>query len=391
MNTFKTYNNISKEGISILKKADFKINNLNPDSILLRSHKLTLTELKKAKLKCVGRAGTGVNNIPLEPASKNGIVVFNTPGANSNAVKELVICGMLLSSRGIIEGNLFARSLKNESIEMMSEAMESNKSLFKGNELKDKTLGIIGLGAIGSLVAEAANILGMKIIGYDPYISIESAWRIPNDVEKADSLNYLLKNSDYITVHVPLTPDTKNLISKKNIDLIKKDSKIINLSRGDIVNNEDILMALKLKKISKYVTDFPSPNLAKRSHKNNDVILLPHIGASTKEAEINCSKMAASQIIDFLSNGNITNSVNFPTIKMSRSSKYRLVIIYEDAPGIIGNVAGKIATYKTNIADMVNKNRDSLAISLIDIDRKPSNTLVTDLSKIDKVISVRFC
>ena len=391
MNTFKTYNNISKEGISILKKADFKINNLNPDSILLRSHKLTLTELNKAKLKCVGRAGTGVNNIPLEPASKNGIVVFNTPGANSNAVKELVICGMLLSSRGIIEGNLFARSLKNESIEMMSEAMESNKSLFKGNELKDKTLGIIGLGAIGSLVAEAANILGMKIIGYDPYISIESAWRIPNDVEKADSLNYLLKNSDYITVHVPLTPNTKNLISKKNIDLIKKDSKIINLSRGDIVNNEDILMALKLKKISKYVTDFPSPNLAKRSHKNNDVILLPHIGASTKEAEINCSKMAASQIIDFLSNGNITNSVNFPTIKMSRSSKYRLVIIYEDAPGIIGNVAGKIATYKTNIADMVNKNRDSLAISLIDIDRKPSNTLVTDLSKIDKVISVRFC
>ena len=236
---------------------------------------------------CIARAGAGTNNIPIEDATKKGIVVFNTPGANANAVKELVICGMLLSSRGIIEGIEFAKKLELEDVEGLNKAMEAQKKAFAGNELAGKTLGIIGLGSIGSMLAQAAHTLGMKLVGYDPYISIEGAWRLPAEVEKAETMEALLQQSDYVSLHVPLVEDTKNLINKSNLSKFKKGAKLINLSRGGIVNTNDVIAGLENGNLGRFVTDFPTPELIKRSAEENDVVLLPHLGASTKEAEIN--------------------------------------------------------------------------------------------------------
>ena len=326
MFTYKIFNNIAQDGIDIFDANNFHIDEIDPDSLILRSQLLTDTDFNQS-LKCIGRAGAGTNNIPVESATDNGIVVFNTPGANANAVKELVVCGMLLSSRGIIQGNLYSKTLSGQDTSELNKSMESQKKNFKGNELKGKTLGIIGLGAIGSLLAQTAEVMGMKIIGYDPYISIDAAWRLPKDVEKADSMEYLLNNSDYISIHIPLVDETKDLISKESLKHFKKGAKLINLSRGGIVNNEDIIEALNLKIIDKFVTDFPTPELVTRSNDFHDVILLPHLGASTKEAEINCAVMAAEQISNFLKDGVIVNSVNFPSIKLGRKTEYRMVII----------------------------------------------------------------
>ena len=275
---------------------------------------------------------------------REGVVVFNTPGGNANAVKELVICGLLLSSRGIIQGHSFTKSLDVDVPSELANLVETNKKNFKGTELKGKTIGIIGLGSIGSLVAQSVDSLGMKIIGYDPNISIDAAWQLPKEVEKAENLKYLLSNSDYISVHVPLLDDTQNLISKDAIKYIKKGAKLINLSRGAIVNNSDVLHALEANKIGCFVTDFPTPELVKRSNEFSDVILLPHLGASTKEAEVNCAIMASEQAIRFLKDGEITNSVNFPKIKLGRTTKHRLVIIHKDEPGVIGSITGEIAS-----------------------------------------------
>ena len=313
MYTYKIYNNIADDGIQILAKNDLRIDEINPDSLIIRSQVLTDEDFNKS-LKCIGRAGAGTNNVPVDDATSKGIVVFNTPGANANAVKELVVCGMLLSSRGIIQGNAYAKTLSGQDTSLLNASMESQKKNFKGNELKGKTLGIVGLGAIGSLLAQTAEVMGMKIIGYDPHISVDAAWRLPKEVERAESIEYLLSNSDYISLHVPLLDATKNLICSKTIKFIKKGAKLINLSRGGIVNNEDIIKALNEGHISKFVTDFPTPELVERSSAFHDVILLPHIGASTKEAEINCAVMAADQVTNFLKNGVIINSVNFPII-----------------------------------------------------------------------------
>ena len=242
------------------------------------------------------------------------MVVFNTPGANANAVKELVVCGMLLASRGIIQGSAYAKTLSGQDTSELNKSMEAQKKNFKGSELKGKTLGIVGLGAIGSLLAQTAEIMGMKIIGYDPHISIDAAWRLPKEVEKAETLEYLLSNSDYISLHVPLIDATKNMISKETLKHFKQGSKLINLSRGGIVNNEDIIEALDSNKISTFVTDFPTPELVERSSKLQDVILLPHLGASTKEAEVNCAVMAADQVSNFLNNGIITVSYTHLTL-----------------------------------------------------------------------------
>ena len=331
MFNFKTFNNIAEDGLDILRRNKIKEVSNNPDGILLRSHALAKEEFEE-NLLCIARAGAGTNNIPIDDATQKGIVVFNTPGANANAVKELVVCGMLLSSRGIIQGNLYSKTLSGQDTSELNKSMESQKKNFKGNELKGKTLGIIGLGAIGSLLAQTAEVMGMKIIGYDPYISIDAAWRLPKDVEKADSMEYLLNNSDYISIHVPLVDETKDLISKKSLKHFKKGAKLINLSRGGIVNNEDIIEALDAKIIDKFVTDFPTPELVTRSNDFHDVILLPHLGASTKEAEINCAVMAAEQISNFLKDGVIVNSVNFPSIKLGRKTEYRMVIINKNEP-----------------------------------------------------------
>ena len=390
MFTYKIFNNIAEEGLNILNKNDFHIDEIDPDSLILRSQNLSNNDFNDS-LKCIGRAGAGTNNIPVKEATKRGIVVFNTPGANANAVKELVVCGMLLSSRGIIQGNIFAKTLSGQDSSELNKSMESQKKNFKGNELKGKTLGIIGLGAIGSLLAQTAEVMGMKIIGYDPYISIDAAWRLPKDVEKADSMDYLLNNSDYVSIHVPLVDDTKDLINKESLKKFKKGSKLINLSRGGIVNNEDIIEALDSKIIDKFVTDFPTPELVTRANNFQDVILLPHLGASTKEAEVNCAVMAAEQISNFLNDGIIINSVNFPSIKLGRKTKYRMVIINKNEPGMIGKITDEIGYKNINIADMTHKSRESIGINLIDLEDEPTQELIKNIENIDHVISVRLC
>ena len=390
MYTYKTFNNISKQALSLLSSAAFKYDDDQPDAILLRSHNLNSDDFGE-RLKSIARAGAGFNNIPVDVATKKGIVVFNTPGANSNAVKELVLCGMLLSSRGIIQGNAFAKSLIDKKESEINKLMEKEKKNFKGNELKGKVLGIVGLGSVGSLLAQAASILGMKIIGYDPYISIDSAWMLPKEVEKAETLEFLLSKSDYISLHVPLSDNTKNLISKKLLDFVKEDAKLINLSRGGVVNNIDVISALNTKKLTTYVTDFPTPELIKRSVNYGDVILLPHLGASTKEAEINCSILAAEQTKNYLENGLITNSVNFPNVKLSRTSKFRIVIVHKDEPGIIGTITSEIAKNNLNISDMINKSRNEIAVTLIDINDIPSEYLLKKIQDTENVLTVRVC
>ena len=390
MFTYKIYNNIAQDGIDIFNSNDFHIDEIDPDSLILRSQLLSSEDFNES-LKCIGRAGAGTNNIPVDNATNKGIVVFNTPGANANAVKELVVCGMLLSSRGIIQGNLYSKSLAGQDTTELNKSMEAQKKNFKGNELKGKTLGIIGLGAIGSLLAQTAEVMGMKIIGYDPYISIDAAWRLPKDVEKADSMEYLLNNSDYVSIHVPLVDETKNLISKDSLKHFKKGAKCINLSRGGIVNNKDIIEALDNKIIDKFVTDFPTPELVDRSNDYHDVILLPHLGASTKEAEVNCAIMAAEQISNFLKDGVIVNSVNFPSIKLGRKTEFRMVIINKNEPGMIGKITDEIGYKNINIADMTHKSRGSIGINLIDLEDKPSQELIDNIKNIDHVISVRLC
>jgi len=361
----------------------------DPDGLMLRSHKLVAAEFGK-NLSAIARAGAGVNNIPIDDATDLGVVVFNTPGANANAVKELVICGMLLSSRGIVDGINFAKGLDSNDADALNKMMEAQKKTFVGNELAGKTIGIVGLGSIGSMLAQACQALGMKLVGFDPHISIDSAWRLPREVEKAETLEELLKKSDYVSLHVPLVEATKNLINSNNLRYFKSEARLINLSRGGIVNSNDVIKALENKKLSRFVTDFPTPELIARSVKQSDVILLPHLGASTKEAEINCSVMAANQLANFLQDGTIINSVNFPNVSQERSTLHRLVIINKNEPGMISKITDSIASLDLNIADMTNKSRNEIAINLIDLEHEASDQLISQLRSIDHVLKVRF-
>ena len=388
MFNFKTFNNIAEDGLDILRNNQFKEVSEKPDGILLRSYNISDKDLED-NLMCIARAGAGTNNIPIKDATKKGIVVFNTPGANANAVKELVICGMLLSSRGIIDGIEFAKKLELEDAEGLNKAMEAQKKAFAGNELAGKTLGIVGLGSIGSMLAQAAHTLGMKLVGYDPYISIEGAWRLPADVEKAETMEDLLHQSDYVSLHVPLVEDTKNLINKSNLKKFKKGARLINLSRGGIVNTADVISELENGNLGRFVTDFPTPELIKRSADKNDVVLLPHLGASTKEAEVNCAVMAANQMVNYLRDGTILNSVNFPRISLSRGTNHRLVIINHNEPGMISKIADSIAACDINIAEMTNKSRDEIAINLIDLECEASDQLIEQLRSVEHVMSVR--
>ena len=388
MFNFKTFNNIAEDGLDILRNSQFKEVSEKPDGILLRSYNISDKDFED-NLLCIARAGAGTNNIPIEDATKKGIVVFNTPGANANAVKELVICGMLLSSRGIVDGIEFAKKLELEDAEGLNKAMEAQKKAFAGNELAGKTLGIVGLGSIGSMLAQAAHTLGMKLVGYDPYISIEGAWMLPADVEKAETMEDLLHQSDYVSLHVPLVEDTKNLINKSNLKKFKKGARLINLSRGGIVNTPDVISELENGNLGRFVTDFPTPELIKRSANKNDVVLLPHLGASTKEAEVNCAVMAANQMVNYLQDGTILNSVNFPRISLSRGTNHRLVIINHNEPGMISKIADSIAACNINIAEMTNKSRDEIAINLIDLECEASNQLIEQLRSVEHVMSVR--
>jgi len=378
-------NKISPLGLAKLPKETYEtaLELANPDAILLRSFKMN--GKMPATLKAIGRAGAGVNNIPVDACSEQGIVVFNTPGANANAVKELAILGLLISSRRIADALAYARGLAGKGAEI-SKMIEKDKSQFVGPELLGKKLGVIGLGAIGVMVANSALALGMDVEGFDPYISVEAAWSLSHDVKKARSLDALVANSDYITVHVPLSDKTKHLINAEKISLMKKGVRIVNLSRDALVDEAALIAALKEGKIAHYVSDFGNEAILQAPN----VTCFPHLGASTPEAEDNCAIMVANQVRDFLENGNVTNSVNFPACQLERSGKTRISIINKNIPNMVGQFTTALADAKMNIAEMLNKSRGDYAYNIVDIDGDVGENVTRKLEAINGVIKVRI-
>jgi D-3-phosphoglycerate dehydrogenase len=382
-----TLNNISVKGLERLPRDQYEIASeiQNPDAILLRSFKMHDMDIP-ASLKAVGRAGAGVNNIPVEKLSKLGIPVFNAPGANANAVKELVIAGMLLASRNICQAWDFARNL-NGSDEEINKAVEAGKKNFGGFELPGRTLGVIGLGAIGRLVANTAASLGMKVIGYDPGITVEGAWKLSSDVEKAQGIDDLLSRVDYVTFHVPLVDATRHMINAERLRLMKKGVVILNFARAGIVDDEAVSVAIKEGKVYAYVCDFPS-NLLKTHER---VITLPHLGASTVEAEDNCAIMVADQVRNYLEYGNIVNSVNFPEVVMPHTEGCRIGIVNSNVPNMVGQISTAMAKAGLNIIDMLNKSRGELAYTLTDVNQPVPESVLKEIAQIKGVLAVRTC
>lgn len=354
----------------------------NPVGVLVRSASMHEYDVNP-ELLCVARAGAGYNNIPYNDFAEKGIVVFNTPGANANGVKELVICGMLLSARDIYGGIAWAEQLKGQ--DEIGKAVEKGKKNFAGGEISGKNLGIVGMGAIGALVANAAIALDMEVTGYDPGMTVESALSLSRSVSRGTSMDIIFAKSDFITLHVPLLEQTKNMINKSTLAKCKDGVVILNFARGELVDTDAILEALASGKVAKYVTDFPDEKLI--GVKN--VIAIPHLGASTKESEENCAEMAAKQIKEYIENGNIRNSVNFPDCEQPRSGAYRLGIMHKNVTNMVGQITQKIADENHNIANMINKSRGDLAYTLIDLDDSPSDVCVTSLEQIDGIIKVR--
>ena len=386
----KTFNAIAEKGLNILQEKKFEVSDglSDPDAIILRSHKLKKEDFGN-NLKAIARAGAGVNNIPVEECSELGIPVFNTPGANANAVKEIVLAALLMSSRGLFQGANFVNSIEESNQEELKPLIESGKKSFKGRELTGGTLGVVGMGAIGSKVADMGVMLGMNVIGYDPAITVEAAWKLPNKVERKESIEDVFKESDYISLHVPANDKTKGLINSDLLKNAKKGLRLINFARDEIVVSKDIIESLDKNILSKYITDFADLDLISRSKIANDVIILPHIGASTSQAEENCSVMAAEQLDDFLNNGNIKNSVNFPELIEPRPSEFRITLSNKNHPGMIGKITTVLADNKLNIIDMVNKSRGDIAYNVIDLETKPPEKVLVELSALDDVISVR--
>lgn len=386
----KTFNAIAEKGLNILQEKKFEVSDglSDPDAIILRSHKLKKEDFGN-NLKAIARAGAGVNNIPVEECSELGIPVFNTPGANANAVKEIVLAALLMSSRGLFQGANFVNSIEESNQEELKPLIESGKKSFKGRELTGGTLGVVGMGAIGSKVADMGVMLGMNVIGYDPAISVEAAWKLPNKVERKESIEDVFKESDYISLHVPANDKTKGLINSDLLKNAKKGLRLINFARDEIVVSKDIIESLDKNILSKYITDFADLDLISRAKIANDVIILPHIGASTSQAEENCSVMAAEQLDDFLNNGNIKNSVNFPELIEPRPSEFRITLSNKNHPGMIGKITTVLADNKLNIIDMVNKSRGDIAYNVIDLETKPPEKVLVELSALDDVISVR--
>tara|TARA_B100001057_G_scaffold109870_1_gene107853 strand:+ start:906 stop:2087 length:1182 start_codon:yes stop_codon:yes gene_type:complete len=386
----KTFNAIAEKGLSILQEKKFEVSDglSDPDAIILRSHKLKKDDFGN-NLKAIARAGAGVNNIPVEECSELGIPVFNTPGANANAVKEIVLAALLMSSRGLFQGANFVNSIEGSNQDELKPLIESGKKSFKGRELSGGTLGVVGMGAIGSKVADMGVTLGMNVIGYDPAITVEAAWKLPNKVERKESIEDVFKESDYVSLHVPANDKTKGLINSELLKTAKNGLRLINFARDEIVNSKDIIESLDKSILSKYITDFADLDLISRAKTSNDVIILPHIGASTSQAEENCSVMAAEQLDDFLNNGNIKNSVNFPELIEPRPSEFRITLSNKNHPGMIGKITTVLADNKLNIIDMVNKSRGDIAYNVIDIETKPPKKVLVELSALDDVISVR--
>jgi len=383
--SIQTLNNISDKGLSLLPAAKYVVANevADPDAILLRSFKMHDMEIPES-LKAVGRAGAGVNNIPLDKMSEAGVVVFNAPGANSNAVKELVIAGMLMACRNLVLARDFAINLQGEDDEITRQ-VEAGKKNFAGFELPGRTLGVVGLGAIGVLIANAAIALGMRVIGFDPLISVEKAWELDAHVEKAADINQLLQESDFITFHVPLVDATKNLINEDSIQLMKDNAIVLNFARNGIVNDEAVCAALDSGKLYSYVCDFPSNLL----NKHNRVIALPHLGASTAEAEQNCAIMVANEVRDYLEDGIIKNSVNMPTINLKRAGASRLSLIHRNIPDMVGQVSHILGKAGANIIHMVNGSRDDVAVTLLDLETAVDDATEQELSSIDGMLKLR--
>ena len=383
-----TLNQISIKGLERLPRDSYEIASefSHPDAILLRSHQLKAEDIADSVL-AIGRAGAGVNNIPVAECSRRGIPVFNSPGANANAVKELVATAMLLGSRGVIEGIRYVDTLAGITDKAeMNRILEAQKKQFKGNELVGKTLGVVGLGAIGSMVAEMALTMGMEVVGYDPALSVEAAWRLSSKVRKADTLSALFARCDYITLHLPVLDSTRGLVNAELLGAMKSDACLLNFARQEIINEDELVKALDGRKLRKYIADFPSPALIGR----NDVILMPHIGASTDEAEDNCAIMAAEQLRDFLENGNIHNSVNFPSLELERVRGCRLSFSNDNVPRILGSVLAILADQNINVIDMLNKSRAEIAYNIIDIDTHVSDEVLDRMRKLDGVINVRL-
>lgn len=381
----QTLNNISEKGLVLLPKKEFEVGEktTDPDGIIVRSFKMHDMELP-ASLKAVARAGAGVNNIPVAKCTEKGIVVFNTPGANANSVKELVLSALFLSSRSLYDAITWVKTLAGKGDEV-SKLVEKGKAQFVGPEIRGKKLGVMGLGAIGSMVANDALALGMEVAGYDPYISVEAAWGLSREVKRAKSIEALLADSDFLTLHTPLTDETKGSINAARFAQMKKGIVILNFARGELVNSADLKKAIEEGIVSSYVTDFPDDLLLGVEQ----VIPVPHLGASTPEAEDNCAVMAVRQLKDFLEKGNIVNSVNFPTCEMERTGATRLVIANKNVPKMINQITNALAEKKINIADMLNRHREEVAYNIIDVEGKIGDDLVEKIRKIEGVLMVR--
>ena len=384
----RTYNQISIKGLDRFPRQSYEVGSdiAHPDAFLLRSQKLQGVEVPGSLL-AVARAGAGVNNVPVAEYGKQGIVVFNTPGANANAVKELVMAGMLLSARGIVDGMNYVQSLVDlKDPAEMSPLVEKAKSRFAGHEIKGKTLGIVGLGAIGSMVADMALAMGLTVVGFDPLLSIDAAWRLSNEVSRMENLQSLLARSDYVSLHVPAIDATRHMLNDDTLAVIKPGAVLLNFARDAIVDSSAVLRSLDAGRLGKYVCDFPEPVLLGHAK----IIAMPHIGASTEESEDNCAVMAANQLVDYLENGNIVNSVNFPKITMERSrGTSRITFSNDNVSGVLGHVLSVLADNKVNVVDMVNKSRGELAFNIMDVERVPGNAVVDAIKAVDHVIRVR--
>lgn len=385
MYKIKALNNIADEGLELLDD-QYQVVETDDDidAIVLRSYKMQGYVIGKT-VNAVVRAGAGVNNIPVEEYSEKGIVVFNTPGANANGVKEMVIAGLLLTSRDIPGSIEFAKTLINEG-DQVGKIVEQEKSNFVGPEIQGKVLGVIGLGAIGAQVANSAHGLGMKVLGHDPFISVDAAWGLDSAIIKAKSIEDVYKNADYITVHVPLIEGTKEMINEQTLDLMKDGVRILNFSRGGLVNDDAILKALESGKVSKYITDFPN----EKTLKMPNTISIPHLGASTPESEINCAIMAIKQLREYIENGNIINSVNYPRCNNGVcETDARITINHKNVPNMVGQITSVIANSKLNIADMINKSRKEWAYTILDVDGVVKDEIIQQLRDIEGVVKVR--
>jgi D-3-phosphoglycerate dehydrogenase / 2-oxoglutarate reductase len=355
-----------------------------PDAILVRSANMHDMEISPS-VRAIGRAGAGTNNIPVKKLSERGVPVFNAPGANANAVKELVIAGMLMGARNLVPALKFVEGLSG-SDEEMHKATEAGKKNFAGMELPGRTLGVIGLGAIGSYVAEAAIKLGMKVVGFDPAITVDAAWRLPSQVKKAENVEDVLRLADFVSLHVPLLDATRNLINAQRIGVMRPDSVLLNFAREGVVDNAAVIEALNANKLHAYICDFPANAL--KGHAK--VVALPHLGASTSEAEENCAVMVAEQLADYLEQGNILNSVNFPNVSMARESSYRLAIANANVPNMVGQISSELAAAHLNIHNMVNKSKGDMAYTLVDVDSVVNDAVIAHLAAISGVLSVRY-